>query len=77
MGENIHSKCKTDPEFSNYEKFNGVSDPTLATNLQEQLLAKFWCSIEEFPPSSKKAIKIFCPVPATYVCEAKLFIHIT
>ena len=55
-----------------YKKLHKISEPTLATNLQELLLAEFWHSIKEL---SKKAIKILLLVPTTYVCEARLSSH--
>ena len=58
-----------------YKKLHEISEPILATNLQELLLAEFWCSIKEFPQLSKKAIKILLPVPTTNVCEARLSSH--
>ena len=77
MHEQKHPfKVKNRPTvLKQYEKLQRVSDPTLATNLQELLLAEFWCSIKEFPQLSKKAIKILLPVPITYVCAARLSSH--
>lgn len=77
VGKNSPFKLKDTPVNFKVVEYNKLIDVALYFILQvifkELPLAKFWCSIKEYPYLSKKVCKVLILYPTIYLCEAGFF----